>query len=501
MAYPIYNAPTPEEQEYARRLKMAEALRAGSPNMQGQMVSGHYIGPSWTQGLEKLFRGYSAGKTEREAEQGLKDWQTQGQQSMEGLTKMLSDPLTTDEARNAALMGHTQRYGRAGIDTYLAAINAATQAQNARTAQAKLDKERKDKEADAKAMRVAFEHMLPGIRFEGDGEDFRLMPISAPVPNGTGGFTMDDQQLAQALGQSLEPLPGGYMPQLPEKKPYDERYARLFGIPGEDLQVIAEIGMSNPKMGDYLIRKAWEKRLKGGVSGTKINFDDAMESIAAGVPVEGYNYTPDQAAKILASSSSRKKPLVSISNVMPGEAAEAAGRKEGFEIGDQAAAIENKYSAIDSIREARGMLESGIYAGFWGPKVQKMAKITGGLIGDMPTVVRTEKYMSYIGNVVIPRLKEFGGNDSVEELRYLQNVMAGNQELEPESLDGILQSAEIKIQRGIERLQRQRASLERGQMPDLGPGPARGQKEKTKVTPLPKTAPSVDDLLKKYGGK
>jgi hypothetical protein len=60
--------------------------------------------------------------------------------------------------------------------------------------------------------------------------------------------------------------------------------------------------------------------------------------------------------------------------------------------------------------------------------------------------------MANIGEIVIPRLQQFGGNDSNEELKYLQSVVAGNQRLEPESMKRTLISAEKKVQNNIKRL-------------------------------------------------
>ncbi len=59
---------TPEQMEIARKTRYAEALRRQSEEpMNGQMVSGHYIAPSWTQGLAKMLSAYGAGKMERDA--------------------------------------------------------------------------------------------------------------------------------------------------------------------------------------------------------------------------------------------------------------------------------------------------------------------------------------------------------------------------------------------------------------------------------------------------
>ena len=53
-----------EQQNIERQRKMADLLRqqAMQPMENGQMVSGHYVAPSFTQGLAKLLQGYNAGK-------------------------------------------------------------------------------------------------------------------------------------------------------------------------------------------------------------------------------------------------------------------------------------------------------------------------------------------------------------------------------------------------------------------------------------------------------
>lgn len=159
--------------------------------------------------------------------------------------------------------------------------------------------------------------------------------------------------------------------------------------------------------------------------------------------------------------------------VFSDKASEAAGRKYGTDVGEQFAAIENKYSALDSVREAKAKLDKGIYSGYWANTGMGAAKMTSGALGNRQQAARTEEFKAYIGNVVIPRLKEFGGNDSNEEMRYLQNVMGGDITMEPEALKGILDSAEVKILRGIERLQRQQKGIESGKSPDLSGGAGR----------------------------
>lgn len=64
---------TPEQMEIARKTRYAEALRRQSEEpMQGQMVSGYYVGPSWTQGLAKMLSAYGSGRMDRDAAEAAK---------------------------------------------------------------------------------------------------------------------------------------------------------------------------------------------------------------------------------------------------------------------------------------------------------------------------------------------------------------------------------------------------------------------------------------------
>lgn len=264
---------------------------------------------------------------------------------------------------------------------------------------------------------------------------------------------------------------------------------------GDDYKSMIAQGMQSE---DPAIRRQAVKEAFNYYKGQKQNVKEAKDLI-------GKERAMAEAMNMPLGDYLRQKTLksgqnININNVMPGNAAEAAGKKEGYEIGEQAAMIENKYSALDSVREAKDILQKGIYAGTYGDFQKKLAKGSFGAIGDRQKAINTEEFVSYIGNTVVPRLKEFGGNDSNEEMRYLKSIMGGDTSMEPEAIARIIDSAERKIQRGIERLQRQRGALETGKMPDLGPGPARGQKAPLKPAGL-KQSPSVEDLLKKYGGK
>jgi hypothetical protein len=149
-------------------------------------------------------------------------------------------------------------------------------------------------------------------------------------------------------------------------------------------------------------------------------------------------------------------------SVDTGEASKAAGKI----VGANAANIQNQYTLERTIKDATKLIDKGIYAGAYGPEQGFVAKFSGGAIGDKQKVINTELFMNYIGETVIPRLQEFGGNDSNEELAYLQKVMGGNLRLEPETMKRTLASAERKVQNNIARLQRQvKAGSTGGELP------------------------------------
>lgn len=142
---------------------------------------------------------------------------------------------------------------------------------------------------------------------------------------------------------------------------------------------------------------------------------------------------------------------VTIGNISvdTGAAAKAAGKV----IGENLANVESQYSLQTAFKDAIGYIDQGIYGGAYGPEKQFIAKFTG--IGDKKKVENTEVFLANVGEIVIPRLQQFGGNDSNEELKYLQKVVAGDQRLEPAAMRRILISAEKKVQNNIQRLLKQ----------------------------------------------
>lgn len=181
-----------------------------------------------------------------------------------------------------------------------------------------------------------------------------------------------------------------------------------------------------------------------------------------------------------------KGPVVG-SNSDPKLQREIAGSKEfGKVVGEDAAKIDGKLDALEGVQGAREILSKGIYTGTYAEIQKALAKGTPGV--DKTTAANTEQFLSHIGEVVIPRLKDFGGNDSNEELKYLQKVMAGDITLEDKALAGILEKAEQKIARGVTRL---RGRAKQAGLPAEPEAPKAAAPQK----------PDVESLLKKYGGK
>lgn len=64
----MFNGMTPEEIDIARKQKLADMLtKQAEQPLEGQMVSGRYVAPSWTQMLAKGLNAYMAGKASNDA--------------------------------------------------------------------------------------------------------------------------------------------------------------------------------------------------------------------------------------------------------------------------------------------------------------------------------------------------------------------------------------------------------------------------------------------------
>lgn len=126
----------------------------------------------------------------------------------------------------------------------------------------------------------------------------------------------------------------------------------------------------------------------------------------------------------------------------------AAADKYGGNVGEQAVEVDGKLDALDAVYQGLEMLDAGIYSGGWAEWKMKAAKL-GPM--DKTRAANTERFQSYLGDIIIPGLKEFGGNDSNEERAYLEKVRGGQITMEDKALRNILKNAERKLARGISR--------------------------------------------------
>lgn len=201
------------------------------------------------------------------------------------------------------------------------------------------------------------------------------------------------------------------------------------------------------------------------------------ELVAQGLNYPSFAEAPAEVKKkIMQQITSKQKPdtigqMVSLLRDVIGQnRAETLGKEQAKSIAEQREKAGFAVQAQQAVGEALDLIDKGIYSGFWGKNVEEpLAKYTGGMIGSNEKLSRTQQYRAFIGNVVIPRLQEFGGNDSNEELKYLQSVMGAETELNEKSLKSILQSVERAIQRDLDRLRANEAAAQSGApLPPIG---------------------------------
>ena len=157
--------------------------------------------------------------------------------------------------------------------------------------------------------------------------------------------------------------------------------------------------------------------------------------------------------------------------------AEALVKGSGKQIGEDVAesispkVLQGKEDTLGALKRARTLLGEGIYTG--GLASAQMAISKYSPLGSQKKLENTEKYLAYVSTTVIPLLKEFGGNDSNEELKFLQRLVGGEITLEEETLKEIIDSAITKTERGVARAKVNAENVSKGELPS------------TEVTPQP----------------
>jgi len=185
--------------------------------------------------------------------------------------------------------------------------------------------------------------------------------------------------------------------------------------------------------------------------------------------------------KVVKLQSPKGVDLSGLASVLGQKATEEEAKALGKDLGT----IQGKQQSVESLRSARSILDQGIFSGSYAEFQSELAKKTLGTIGNLKRVENTEVFINEVSSNVIPLLQEFGGNDSNEELRFLQRLVGGDITLQESSIRRILDNAIRKIERGIERTAAKGQAVREGRMPELptaAPKPTQTRTTKSGVT-------------------
>jgi hypothetical protein len=218
-----------------------------------------------------------------------------------------------------------------------------------------------------------------------------------------------------------------------------------------------------------------------GKEGGKSSLAERLVDLEMKKSTEGL--TPKETAeltaleKVVKIQSPKGVDLTGLGEVFSKESTKA----EAKQLGEDLAAIQGKQQSVESLNVALGILNDGIYTGSYGEFQKELAKKTFGAVGDLRRVENTEVFLTEVNSNVIPLLQEFGGNDSNEELKFLQRLVGGDTTLEKNAIERNLRSAIRKINKGIERTTAKGQAVRQGKAPPL---------------PTPTTKPPVERSTK-----
>jgi len=157
---------------------------------------------------------------------------------------------------------------------------------------------------------------------------------------------------------------------------------------------------------------------------------------------------------------------------------------------------------VESIDAALGLLDKGIHSGIYGNVAKNLEKFGAPFAKAPPEkAANTEQFLSHVGDVVLPRLKDFGGSDTVEEMKYLQQILAGNVTLEPQALKAILLKSRKKMARRVGEIDKAAEHYKTQGYPMI---PTMSEGTHTKLPDVnagtPQNPMSFDDYKKKFLG-
>lgn len=426
MALPIYdNIPElgAEASAIARRRKIAESMLAQSQEqLPTNQMAGQVVAPvSWTQGLAKLVNAYVGQKQlgdADKAERGLADKRQQ----------MVADAL--------ANINKTAQ-GSAGVE----GIEATPE----RTIQAP---------APMQPNQVA--------------PNYNTVPETVPAVAGREAVPAVAPNKRQAIMDAvMSNLPevqkyGGAMLSFDEadRKTEDAKVARKEKFENDRALALEKI---DEQFKNKMISQEQAESFKMAVANMRDDTTRELATIVAagkgGGGASAYS-VPVQTKDGIYAFDTRTKTMTKMSNAdgtpIIGSTSDVGLKKdlssaseEGKLIGKDKGNIASKEDAMSSLTNAKNLLKDGIYTGGYAEVKSNAAKYNP--LADKKKLERTQAFTNEIGNVVIPRLQEFGGNDSNEELRYLKGIMGGDITIEKAALERVLKSSEEKIKRGIAR--------------------------------------------------
>lgn len=262
-------------------------------------------------------------------------------------------------------------------------------------------------------------------------------PETPFIPSDAGAFPESDQQLIDAqMNRNTGRFGLVESPAIPAKRDYqglvDEFVSRGQLDAAEQFKKIGGLDKTAHNRGQYWI----------------------PQQTAKGIWMANTRWTPgsDELPGFYATDS-KGNPVVGTSSDPTAQGAIAGAKAHGAAVGKDVASAGNLADSEVAISNASKILDKGIYSGAWGPTQKELVKRFPG--ADKTTASNTEEFISYVGNVVIPMMKDLGGSDTVEELNYMKSLVAGDITMEKSAIRNVLAETKKKIEARQARLKAQ----------------------------------------------
>jgi hypothetical protein len=255
---------------------------------------------------------------------------------------------------------------------------------------------------------------------------------------------------------------------LAEKR--DTQKATVAAVESRARALLSKEPTMNPEVAKSLAQDpaAWRSAMQDPEAKFETQKVDGKVKVYKVTPT-GYEYVKDLGAAGKSLEESMGAGLAQIANVVAGKQAEAAGSKGGQVAGESIARIQSGYNSLTALKNAKDMLDKGIFAGAYGPLGEQLSRFTMGTVGSSDRVVNTQEFRSYIGQTVMPMMQMLGGSDSNEELKKMEAIMAANTTLEPKAMKNIIDKALSAVERDIKRIQMQQQAVQTGGALPTGP--------------------------------